>query len=392
MHSPLKRPLVALLILLAAAVLFGFMRSQRPGYGLLDLLRGRGPGDSATLVTTPKLTASDVPLLTQLDEEYAKISAAVLPCVVSINTTSVVRNRDTLAQFFGFPGYKQHQSGQGSGAIISKEGHVVTNFHVVEGATQVRIRTEAGEDFEAQVLAATRDPDIAVLKIKSNRKDFPALSFGESDKARVGQVVFAVGNPFGLSGTVTQGIISATNRKLREDDSDLLQTDAVINPGNSGGPLINTRGEILGINVAIYRGDTNVTSWQGVGLAIPARAARQAVDDILEHTAKKQIAQAERGFLGVELATQTVLIRSGEAAGTAGVLVTGTVPGSAAEMGGFQEGDVITAFRSQPVQSHAEFFALLKQCRAGEKVRFTVWRAQELGTLDVVLQPMPATH
>lgn len=389
-----RRLLTSLGIFLAAAVIFSAIRSQRPGYGLLSLLRGEGPATAgATLPEGPKLTAADVPGLAKLDEEYAKLSAAVLPCVVSITTTSVQRNRDPWAMFFGMPGYKQYQSGMGSGAIISKEGHVVTNYHVVEGASKVFIRMENGDEFEAQPLSATREPDIAVLKIKSSRKDFPALSFGDSDAVRAGQVVFAVGNPFGLSGTITQGIISARNRRLREGDTDLLQTDAVINPGNSGGPLINTRGEIIGINVAIYRGDTNVASWQGIGLAIPAREAKWAVEALLEDNAKRQQMQgSERGFLGVEYATTAVQVPSGEARGTAGVLITGTAPDSAARAAGFERGDIITAYNGLPVESYVELESLLRQSRAGQKIKFTVWRAGQLGVIDVILQSMPSTR
>jgi S1-C subfamily serine protease len=392
MATSLKRFFLALGILSLAALLFTVVRSQRPGYGLLNLLRGERPGAAgASMPKEPKLTAGDVPGLAQLDQEYAKLSAAVLPCVVSINTTTEQRRRDPWAQFFGMPGYKQHQSGEGSGAIISREGHVVTNFHVVENASKVTIRTEDGQQYEAQPLYATQEPDIAVLKIISDKKDFPALSFGNSDEVKVGQVVFAVGNPFGLSGTVTQGIISARNRRLREGDTDLLQTDAVINPGNSGGPLVNTRGEMIGINVAIYRGDTNVASWQGIGLAIPAKEARLAVDAILEHTKKHQppLTAKERGYLGVELETRSVLISTGESRGTYGVLVTGTLPGSAAEEAGFQVEDVITAVNGTSVQSYADFTALLRQYRVGTKVVCTVWRGGKLGTVEAKLQPLP---
>jgi S1-C subfamily serine protease len=380
-----KRLALACGILLAAAVVFSVLRLQRPGYGLLDLLQGRRPGQhSVTLASQPALTASDVPGLSQMDEEYAKLSAAVLPSVVSIHTQQV--RQVVTANFFGMPGFKRSiVPGEGSGAIISREGHVVTNYHVIANQHRIVVRTEDGTEYEADVLSATENPDIAVLKIRSEKKDFPALTFGDSDKVRVGQVVFAVGNPFGLSGTVTQGIICARNRRLREDESDLLQTDAVINPGNSGGPLINVRGEMVGINVAIYRGDQNVQSWQGVGLAIPAKEAKWAVDALLERSDAKAVDSAQQGFLGVEVAANPIMITTGESRGVQGVLVTGTVPESPAERAGFQSGDVIVNFDSKPVPSDVELFALLRATRAGKTVRLHVWRDGELGVIDVRL-------
>ncbi len=183
----------------------------------------------------------------------------------------------------------------GSGVIVSADGYVVTNFHVIQGAAQVHIVTNDGETHEAEVIGSNPEADIAVLRIVGG-KDFPALAFADSDEVKVGQLVFAVGNPFGLNGTVTHGIISAT-RKLSGTDHTLLQTDTVINPGNSGGPMVNIRGEIIGINLAIYQGQQSVHTWQGIGFTIPANEAKVAYEGIL----KKHASNPGRWLFGTEV-------------------------------------------------------------------------------------------
>jgi S1-C subfamily serine protease len=215
-----------------------------------------------------------------------------------------------------------------------------------------------------------------VLKIDSNRKDFPALRFADSDAVKVGQLVLAVGNPFGLSGTVTRGIISARDRHLSDSSLDYLQTDAVINPGNSGGPLVNVRGEILGINVAIYRGDENVRAWQGVGLAVPAKDAEAVIKAVLN-----QEQDIEPGYLGLEVAAETVRLEGAQGPGqvVVGALVTAVMRGSPAAVAGILPGDVVVAFQRQLIESPSGLLKSIRSLRPGqEAVVRLVREGQEL--------------
>ncbi len=171
-------------------------------------------------------------------------------------------------------------TGLGSGVIVSKEGHILTNYHVVRNAQQIQVTTFDHKTHEAKLLGADADMDIAVLQI-ADGATYPPLPFADSDKTRVGEMAFAFGSPFGFEFTVSRGIVSATQRRLSEVGNDYIQTDTVINPGNSGGPLVNYLGEIIGINVSIYTENQNAHSWQGIGLALPANDAKAAFEAVL---------------------------------------------------------------------------------------------------------------
>lgn len=393
MRDHFRRILFAIVVFALALTVFGLVRSRQPGYGLLDLLAGKRPGHELfTPQTGEKLTLDDVRGLAALDEEYTRLSTAVLPSVVSVNTKTVV-NRRGWVQYgpFRLPGITQgEEAGIGSGAIISKEGHVVTNWHVIQGAKEVRVTTNDNKVYSAHVIDGSPNRDIALLKIDSDSKDFPALSFADSDKARVGQVVFAVGNPFGLSGTVTQGIISARDRHLSDSHLDYLQTDTVINPGNSGGPLVNIRGEILGINVAIYRGDQNVQAWQGVGLAVPANEAKAVVDNVLALKAGKGDRNAARGYLGLVLEDQALQINLPDGRSLVGVLVQQTNDNSPAMQAGLLPGDVILEFNGQPMTNAADLLKMIQSTRPGSKFALTVWRNGVIGKVNGAIGTPPA--
>lgn len=388
----LRRLVFALLVFALAAVLFGLWRGQRDDYGLLDLLKGKKPpAEAFTAPAAAQLKLDDVQVLAKLNEESAKLAAAVLPSVVSVNTKTVIPGRQFVDPFWGRV-YRERARifpGLGSGAIISKEGHVITNWHVIDRADDIQVTMNDKKTYAATVVNADRSRDVALLKIQSNRKDFPALVFANSDDAKVGQIVFAVGNPFGLSGTVTQGIISARDRFLSDDALDYLQTDTVINPGNSGGPLVNIRGEILGVNVAIYRGDQNVESWQGVGLAIPANEAKAIVDEFVKRAASGGGAAKGPGYLGLTVSRDLVRIDARVGAGTIGVLVEDVVAGSAAEIAGLEVGDIITKFNGRQFRSQEELFSLIKAAGAGTAVKIQVLRGDETLDLAAKLAPFP---
>jgi S1-C subfamily serine protease len=392
----LRRLLFTALIFILAALLFSWWRHDSEEYGLSDFLSGREP--SAAKLTAPeksKLALDELPLMSRLNDEFAKLSAAVLPSVVSVTTKTVRPGEMRWHPFFGLIGERtQVVPGLGSGVIISKEGHVVTNFHVIEGVAEIQITTNDNKKYPVQILGASPDRDIALLKIESNRTDFQALKFANSDEARVGQIVFAVGNPFGLSGTVTQGIISARDRHLSDSQMDYLQTDTVINPGNSGGPLVNIRGEIIGVNVAIYRGDEGVRAWQGVGLAVPSNEAKMVVDSILEKMREGSknagvSSTTGKGYLGLEVSSESVDIDPVWGTSRRGALITDISPGSPAAEAGLRTGDVVTKFQGMAFRSPADLLHIIRTQPPGSEVKLEVIRNNKMGDIIARLGKLP---
>ncbi len=324
-----------------------------------------------TLPELPPLDVGNVELLSRLNDEYAQLTRAVVPSVVSIDTHGVRTQRR--ADFFGRV-YERRMptQGQGSGVIVSEEGHIVTNHHVVAGQQKFRITLHGGKTYAARLIGEDRLLDIAVLKIE-DKGPFQPLKLGDSSQVQVGQLVFAVGNPFGLGETVTQGIISAKERSISDNQRDLFQTDAAINPGNSGGPLVNLRGEIIGINVAIFSPDRQNPGFQGVGFSIPSNDVRDAIEQILER------GRPIRGFLGVQMYDLDLSLRSQlDYGGESGALVAAVVPGSPAEMAGLQQWDVIIALDGKRIQSANQLFSIIKSSRVGETVIIEVWRGGEV--------------
>ena len=221
--------------------------------------------------------------------------------------------------------------------------------------------------------------DIAVLKIDAN-ESFTPLKFGDSSQVQVGQIVFAVGNPFGLGETVTHGIISAKERSLSDNQRDLFQTDAAINPGNSGGPLVNLRGEIIGINVAIYSPDKENPGFQGVGFSLPANDVKDALLQILER------GRPIRGFLGVQMRDLDPTVRSAVGYdGRDGAAVLGISPGSPAQAAGLQPKDVIQSLNGETIHSTTQFFGLIQATRIGNSVKLGVWREGRLLELKATI-------
>ncbi len=364
MFDHIRRIIIALAIFLAAGLFYQRWRGGHGGYGLFDLLAGKtSPGqEKYSAPKATKLTDSDVPSLARLSEESTKLAAAVLPAVVSINTRTV--GKVPVQNVFGLPLYRYGVSpGLGSGVIVSKEGHVVTNYHVIKDAAQIKVTTNDLKIHDAEVIGIDDQKDIAVLRI-SGGGEFAALGFASSDEVKVGQLVFAVGNPFGLTGTVTQGIISATQRRLSDSGNDLLQTDSVINPGNSGGPLVDIHGAIIGINVSIFAGDQNVHSWQGVGLAIPSNEVRTTFERIMNKGAPVV------GYLGIDVSLVS-LDRDGRVLG-AQIDVVGV--GSPAAKAGLLPGDVIVKFAGNNIESATDVIKYIQMTKPGEKVSITVYR------------------
>lgn len=388
----LRRLIFAISVFILAALAFSFWRRGQEGYGLLNLLNGESPKEEKfTPAPGPKVDLNDVKILSAMNDEFSKLSAAVLPSVVSVNTKTLRQGQTAWHPFFGLvSGRPQVIPGLGSGAIISKEGHVVTNYHVIADVSEVLVTTNDNKKYTARILGASRERDIALLKIDGAKKDFPALTFANSDAAKVGQLVFAVGNPFGLSGTVTQGIISARDRHLSDSQLDYLQTDTVINPGNSGGPLVNILGQIIGINVAIYRGDENVRAWQGIGLAVPSNDAKTVVEAILAQNKSGAPAKAAgMGYLGLELSAEPVVIDTGLGTAQTGAYITNLDPLSPSITAGLAPGDVITALNGGPFRTPRELLNLIQALAPGTPAIVTVLRNGQLIEIPVTIGQRP---
>ncbi|MGF1656004.1 MAG: trypsin-like peptidase domain-containing protein [Verrucomicrobiales bacterium] len=367
-------------------------------FGVAALYRGSGisfaqqtpsPGlaEKATLATGPRINLDEVDVLAAINEQRTRLIARVMPSVVAITASSSVSASPTddefLYWFFGrsMPGeYRNRQLG--SGFVVSEEGHILTNHHVVANAQNIEVQLSTGETVPARVIGVDSRLDVAVLKIEFTGLE--PLPLGNSDLVEAGQTVFAIGNPLGLAETVTDGIISAKARRMSDDSRlEFLQTNAVINQGNSGGPLINVRGEVVGINTQILA--NRAGSWQGYGFAIPANLARQSLEQILER------GSVLRGYLGVQM--RDVMPANDQQFGitaTEGALVIQIVPNSPAQQAGLQQGDVITSLNETTIRSSSDLVNEISDLTPGTRVQLTLERAGQSQTLDAVIGEFPA--
>ena len=356
-----------------------------------DLLSGGQGGtgnfrpEHFTLPELPPLDIKDTELLSRLNEEYARLTAAVVPSVISIDTVGV--GTQQLSDGWGRSRiYRYPTKGKGSGVIVTNEGHAITNHHVIAGQQQIQVTLHNGKTYPAILIGEDTLLDIAVLKIQGEGPFVP-LKLGDSSEVRVGQMVFAIGNPFGLGETVTQGIISAKERSLSDNQRDLFQTDAAINPGNSGGPLVNLRGEIIGINAAIYTNNQQSPGFQGVGFSIPSNDVADALKQILER------GRPIRGFLGVELRDLDHAVRGAiHFDGETGVAVIGLSVGSPAEAAGLQAWDVVLSYNDEAIETSSQLLALVQRTRAGTTVPIKVWRRGKTLTLQANIVESTATQ
>lgn len=387
--------------------------------GYLYFERGQCPRDqvphSVIQPTTPSTVAIDLPKpavkeLKEASRAFVAIAKAVQPAVVNINTVQVVKQRmmrgqspfddpsmnpfedffgdDMLRRFFGQPPggqpREQERRGLGSGMIIDAEkGYILTNNHVITEADQIKVTLSDGRNFEATVVGTDPQTDVGVVQLKNPPKDLIAVALGDSDIVAVGDWAIAVGNPFGLSQTVTVGIISAKGRANVNvvDYEDFIQTDAAINPGNSGGPLLNVEGQVIGLNTAIF---SRSGGYQGIGFAIPSNMARAVLDKLVKGE------KIERGFLGVYLQDLTgELAKSFKLDGTEGALVTEIIPGSPAEKAGFKSGDVVVELARKPIKSVHELRNRVAFSPVGQDVDVVVIRDGAKQTLKVNLGEKP---
>lgn len=325
---------------------------------------------------------SPAPELLLSQRAFIEVSEKVTPAVVNIRAErirTVDRLNPLFEEFFGdffrMPHSEQRERSLGSGFILSEDGYILTNEHVVSGAEQIKVRLTDQRVFPGKVVGVDPKTDVAVIKIDA-QETLPAVVLGDSDQLKVGQWALAIGNPFGLDSTLTVGVISATGRTDIgiEDYENFVQTDASINPGNSGGPLLNIYGEVVGVNTAI------VASGQGIGFAIPINLARQIADQLISN------GEVTRGWLGVSIQPlDATLAKSFGLDRVTGALVTKVLPGTPAEKAGIQRGDVLLNFNGKPVRSVKELQLLVASSELGKKAPVELLREGTRMTLEVVI-------
>ena len=365
----------------------------RPKRGSLDLGKG-------------KPAQTDPAKVEMLNGAFAKVVEAVAPSVVSVNTEKKWSERDQQSnhpffEFFGAPdqgggpgapGGSTDNSpkrniplGGGSGFIVSKLGYVFTNAHVVEGADIVKVSLVNKKTYVAKVVGVDKKSDVAVLKIGAKPEELPVVAFGDSKKLGIGEWVLAIGNPFALENTVTAGIVSAKGRRdqVQQGDAyqDFIQTDAAVNPGNSGGPLVNLKGEVIGINSSIY---TRTGGYMGVSFAIPISMAAKVAEDLIYE------GKVTRGYLGIGI--DNVSENLADALGlpnTQGCLVREIMKNGPASKGGLKEGDIILKVQGVGVQDAADLRNMVADLKPSEKYDFEILRDGKRTTIGLKIGAKP---
>jgi serine protease Do len=338
---------------------------------------------------TPALAQPSKATASASTGSFAKLAEAVKPAVINVSArTKAAPARgpreerpgdEFFKRFFPDTPERSPRRGLGSGVIVDPSGIALTNAHVVEDAATIEIVTIDGSKHPAKVLGLDKKTDLAVLQIEGGAKKYPFVSLGDSDEAQVGDWVIAVGSPFGLQATVTSGIISAKARQIGAGPyDDFIQTDAAINPGNSGGPLVNMRGEVIGINTAIVSGGS------GIGFAIPSNLAKRVASEL------RTSGKVTRGYLGVSLQPLSPdLAASFGVKEGKGALVADVSADSPAARAGLKSGDVITEFNGKKVEDPSALARAVAVAKPGETGKLTVWRDRQQTTVDVKLGEMP---
>jgi len=381
----IRRSVIGAACLLAAAGLFAAVDAAQPAsHGLVlkrdDQTVNRGPLESASFAGVVKRVAPSIVKITvQVNAKHVLLNhgedGAPFPGL----------NDPFFRQFFGnrLPAVPEiPETGLGSGVVVSPDGYIVTNNHVVDGAKQVTVTLADGRELQARVVGRDPQTDIAVVKISA--KDLPAITFASSGKVEVGDRVLAIGNPFGIGETVTTGIVSATGRRagIGLAYEDFIQTDAAINPGNSGGALVDVEGRLVGINTAIL---SRSGGFQGVGLAVPADLVGNVVDNLVAH------GKVVRGFIGIGIQDLTpTLADSFGLKSQGGALVTDVQPAGPGARAGLKSGDVITALDGRPVDSASRLSLAVGEMAPGTRVTLDVLRDGKTEQFAVTTVSKPA--
>jgi Do/DeqQ family serine protease len=333
-----------------------------------------------------------------LQAAFVGVAQKLRPAVVNIGTVHRSRSRrapapppgtddpffqDFFKQFFGSDNPAQRPEfrlpSMGSGVIIDKRGLILTNFHVIKGADEITVRLSDKREYRGKVMGVDPKTDLAVVRFEPDH-ELRVATLGDSDVLNVGEWAIAIGNPFGLDQTVTVGVISATGRSDVgvATYENFIQTDASINPGNSGGPLINLKGEVVGVNTAI------VAAGQGIGFAIPINMVRRVVDQLVEK------GKVVRGWLGVALQPLSKeLVQTLGLPGSEGALVASTIPGSPAAKAGLQQGDVVLSYDKTPIEDSHHLQRLVAETRVGKAVALEVWRKKQRVQVTATVAEVP---
>jgi serine protease Do len=376
-----------LLFVLLVSAGISLLYDYRLRHGDLNLLSRRTP-EKYTLASAPSVDSSAVASLDALNRERRTLVSSVIPSVVAVKTSKKIAIRrqyglDPFEFFFRNQRPLRNprdealvQNSLGSGVIVTNEGHIITNNHVVDQVDEIEVQLSDGRTKKARLVGADSQVDLAVLKIDD--PGVKPLKLADSDTVQAGDFVLAIGNPFGFDETVTDGIISSKGRPNRTDAfGDLLQTNAAINPGNSGGPLINLRGEVIGINVAII---SRSGGSQGIGFAIPSNTVRTALESLLKQ------GRIIRGYLGI----QTRPLQPGQnGAGSEGVLVDEVIPGSPAAEAQLQKGDIIRKFNGHEVKNLPALRSLIAQAGLNKKVELEIDREDKPVKLTAEIKEEP---
>ena len=353
-----------------------------------DDIRQSADRDDSESVNTGRM---GIGTLHEFNDAIVAITEQANPTVVTITTHRTVRQRfqSPFSFFFDDPRFDREREfqreGLGSGVIISGDGYIMTNNHVIHEADEILVRTYEGQEYDAEVVGADPESDVAILRIET--EGLPAISLGDSDELRVGELVLAIGSPLhrDLANTVSMGVVSAKGRAHLGLSAyeNYIQTDAAINPGNSGGPLINMNGELIGINTAIA---SRTGGHQGIGFAIPINMARMVMESILED------GRVVRSFLGIHQGAMVdrVMARALELDVNYGVVIGQVTPDSPAERAGLAEGDVLLRKDGSPIRDWYQFRLSIANAEPGTEVEFEVFRDGERRTITVVLDERPS--
>ena len=370
----------------------GFVRGFALGLGMLLVILGGSLAFQAGSKHEERTTAPAAVATTSaasLSHEFEQVAKEVEPAVVNINTEQIIHNTagqvppglnqffggmNPFGQFFGNEPREFKQRSLGSGFIVNSDGYILTNNHVIENASQIRVKLNDGREMEAKVVGADPQTDLAVLKIPAT--DLPTLQMANSGKVQVGEWVLAFGSPFGLSQTMTAGIISAKGRTIGAGPYDnFLQTDAAINPGNSGGPLVDLAGKVVGINTMIA---SQSGGFQGVGFAIPSSMAEQVYTQIVKY------GKVTRGWLGVRIQAMTPeLAKSFNVKPDEGVLVAAVDPDSPAHNAGLKSGDVMLTFEGKEIHNPRDLSLAVADTKVGTMANMGVLRNGQKLSLEV---------
>jgi serine protease Do len=380
-----------LLFVLLVSAGISLLYDYRLKHGKLSLPSARTP-EKYSLASTPSVDSKEVASLEALNRERRTLVNNVIPSVVAVKTSKKIGTRreyglDPFDFFFGSPRRSRNprdealvQNSLGSGVIVTNEGHIITNNHVVDHVDEIEVQLSDGRTTKARLVGADEQLDLAVLKI-----DVPGvkpLKLADSDMVQPGDSVLAIGNPFGLQETVTDGIISWKGQPNSTDfRGDLLQTNAAINPGNSGGPLINVRGEVVGINEQIV---SSSGGSQGIGFAIPSNTVRTVLESVLKH------GRIIRGYLGI--VSRARAVPQGATDNEEGVVVEEVMPGSPAAQAQLQQGDVIRKFNGRDVKNIYALRSVLAQAELNKNVELEIMRAGKPLKVTTQIKEQPVDY